>query len=100
MSFFDRTGQHQFRPPTSVWGYLPQVNEWACGTIYWRVTRVGGEDHIPVFECVPIWNGEPLEQFTALGHRKKAAMESAAEAVALSGHCVSIFREVVAQCDH
>ena len=53
-SFMERAGNHTFREPSSVWGYLPQVNEWARGGLEWYTERVGGQDHIPIFRAVPI----------------------------------------------
>jgi len=87
MPFFDRTGSKVFDPPTTIRGYLCQVNEWSRGMIYWQVLRVGGEDHMPDFQAVPILHGERLNNFASVGPSKKAAMEAAAELMALSGHC-------------
>ncbi|KAI0360966.1 hypothetical protein OH77DRAFT_1467993 [Trametes cingulata] len=86
-SFMDRVGTHQFRMPSPVWGYLPQLNEWGKTSLVWEVQRVAGKDHIPVFKAVPVYEGERLEVFAALGESKKAAKERAAELMALSGHC-------------
>ncbi|OBZ71596.1 hypothetical protein A0H81_08568 [Grifola frondosa] len=86
-SFFDRQGTQQFHPPHPLRGYLAQINEWARGTIQWHVTRIGGEDHIPIFQAYPVWGNELLDRFTAIGPSKKAAMEEAARLMALSGHC-------------
>ena len=30
------------------------MNEWSKSTIAWNVIRVGGVDHMPVFEAFPI----------------------------------------------
>ncbi len=54
VSFYDRVGNHQFQEPTQMWGYWPQLNEWSKSTIAWNVIRVGGLDHVPVFEAYPI----------------------------------------------
>ncbi|OCH95673.1 hypothetical protein OBBRIDRAFT_744750 [Obba rivulosa] len=87
MAFFERTGTKSFDPPTPMRGYLSQLNEWSLGTITWDVLRIGGADHMPTFEAVPILNGERLETFASIGPSKKTAMEEAAARMALSGHC-------------
>ncbi|KAI8990603.1 hypothetical protein BD414DRAFT_305656 [Trametes punicea] len=86
-SFMDRVGTYTFKQPSPVWGYLPQVNEWGGIHLVWECERIGGEDHIPVFRAVPVYGGERLEVFAALGESKKAAKEKAAALMALSGHC-------------
>ncbi|RDX51186.1 hypothetical protein OH76DRAFT_1347679 [Lentinus brumalis] len=88
-SFLDRQGTETFREPSSVWGYLPQLNEWAGSKLEWFAERVGGKDHQPEFEAFPIYDGERLEVFKALGKSKKAAKEEAARLMCTSGHCVS-----------
>lgn len=112
----ERNGTHVFTEPSSVWGYLPQINEWSKGLLEWSTNRVGGADHIPVFSATPICKfrcylsslrcfsntavarldrGEVLENFTAVGPSKKAAKEAAATLMALSGHCVSNSRVTI-----
>ncbi|TFK81168.1 hypothetical protein K466DRAFT_348820 [Polyporus arcularius HHB13444] len=86
-SFLDRQGTETFREPSSVWGYLPQLNEWAGSKLEWFAERVGGKDHQPEFEAFPIYDGERLEVFKALGKSKKAAKEEAARLMCTSGHC-------------
>ena len=54
--FDDRLGNYTFVPRTDVYGYLPQVNQWAQQTkkpFVWHVIRTGGKDHIPEFEATP-----------------------------------------------
>ncbi|THH33140.1 hypothetical protein EUX98_g1036 [Antrodiella citrinella] len=87
MDFDARIGTYTFKPWSPLWGYLPQINEWGRGQVQWHVARVGGPDHVPQFQAVPIWYGQPLVQYTCWGYTKKAAKESAARAMALSGHC-------------
>ena len=104
-SFFDRVGTHVFQPPTQMWGYWPQINEWSRSTVTWHIERVGGQDHIPEFEGYPICEyrllllknitanlhivrGEELRVYTARAGSKKAVMEEASRMMALSGHCV------------
>ncbi|EJF67230.1 hypothetical protein DICSQDRAFT_142789 [Dichomitus squalens LYAD-421 SS1] len=86
--FLERIGTHIFREPSSVWGYLPQVNQWGGIRLEWEAERIGGLDHLPWFKATPIYNGERLEVFSAFGTSKKAAKEEAAKMMALSGHCV------------
>ncbi|KAI0778776.1 hypothetical protein BD413DRAFT_466402 [Trametes elegans] len=89
-SFLDRQGNTQFRQPSPLWGYLPQINEWGKTALEWEIERVGGKDHVPVFKAIPVYEGERLEVFAGMGESKKIAKEKAATAMALSGHCVSI----------
>ncbi|RPD57125.1 hypothetical protein L226DRAFT_607413 [Lentinus tigrinus ALCF2SS1-7] len=88
-SFMDRRPEtnHEFREPSSVWGYLPQLNQWAGTKLVWEVDRAGGEPHLPTWTAIPIYEGERLEVFKASGTSKKAAKEAAAKLMALSGHC-------------
>jgi len=88
-SFYDRQPTVEFKPPTPDWGYLAQVNEKFRNMLTWEVERITGEPvHVPMFQCTPVWNGtEKLEKYARTGGSKKAAMNSAAEAIALSGHC-------------
>ncbi|KAI0640016.1 hypothetical protein C8Q77DRAFT_1045750 [Trametes polyzona] len=91
-SFHDRVGAHQFIPASPLWGYTPQLHEWAMKKRYrleWQFERVDGKDHIPVFAATPIFEGEVLTAYRALGNSKKHAKERASEMMALSGHCVS-----------
>ncbi|PIL31393.1 hypothetical protein GSI_06094 [Ganoderma sinense ZZ0214-1] len=85
--FLERVPTVQFREPSSVWGYLPQLNEWGSIYLVWDTERVGGADHIPQFRAVPVYRGERLEVFAGMGLSKKAAKEEAAKQMALSGHC-------------
>ncbi|KAI0828903.1 hypothetical protein BC628DRAFT_1178143 [Trametes gibbosa] len=103
-SFMDRVGVYQFKQPSVVWGYLPQLNEWGKTALEWEVERVDGADHIPVFKAIPVCErvlscvhkgseslcadeGERLVVFSAMGGSKKAAKENAAALMACSGHC-------------
>lgn len=55
-SFFNRPGGHIFKEPSQLWGYLPQLNEWALKqhvVLEWDVERIGGKDHMPFFRAVP-----------------------------------------------
>ena len=52
--FLERTPTIQFREASSVWGYLPQLNEWGSIHLVWETERVGGPDHVPHFRAVPI----------------------------------------------
>ncbi|KAH9897806.1 hypothetical protein C8Q73DRAFT_833912 [Cubamyces lactineus] len=92
MSFLERVGTHQFQEPTPMWGYLPQLNQWAGTALQWEIMRDGGEDHIPLFKAIPIYHGERLEVFAAHGVSKKAAKENAASRMARSGHCSHLVR--------
>lgn len=67
-SFMDRVGKHQFHPPHSMWGYLPQVNQWGSTSLVWEVERVGGQDHIPVFKALPICEWIIIQCIWALFH--------------------------------
>ncbi|KAI0756291.1 hypothetical protein C8Q80DRAFT_21308 [Daedaleopsis nitida] len=90
--FMDRKGTYVFREPSSVWGYLPQLHEWAMKTrveLTWEAERIGGKDHMPDFKAIPVFMGERLEVFAAYGPSKKEAKEEAARLMATSGHCVS-----------
>ncbi|KAH9849265.1 hypothetical protein C2E23DRAFT_888445 [Lenzites betulinus] len=89
-SFLDRVGRHEFRQPSIVWGYLPQLNEWGKTALEWEVDRVDGADHVPIFKATPVYEGERLLVFAAMGGSKKAAKERAAELMALSGHCLDL----------
>ncbi|OSD03350.1 hypothetical protein PYCCODRAFT_1434769 [Trametes coccinea BRFM310] len=91
LSFMDRRGTHIFKAPSPVWGYLPQINEWAGIHLVWECERVGGEDHIPIFRAIPVYDGERLMVFADEGESKKAAKEKAATKMALSGLCVSFW---------
>ena len=55
-SFKDRAGSHGFLAPVDgvSWGYLPQLHEWSKGALNWRVERVGGKDHLPLFSATPV----------------------------------------------
>ncbi|KAK7686679.1 hypothetical protein QCA50_010279 [Cerrena zonata] len=86
-SFNDRVGTHTFRAPSAVWGYLAQVNEWSRGRLTWKTVFVAGEAHMPVYRAIPVWNGEELSSYAREGPTKKTAMEAAAAAIAMSGHC-------------
>lgn len=107
-SFFNRPGGHIFKEPSQLWGYLPQLNEWALKqhvVLEWDVERIGGRDHMPFFRAVPkckslhssyfakhihhhLDQGERLDMFGAEGYNKKEAKEKAAMLMAHSGHCV------------
>jgi len=52
-SFYERGPSIVFDPPTSQRGYLPQVNEKLGQWVTWDVVKVGGDPHIPVFNCTP-----------------------------------------------
>ena len=52
--FFTRTGEQKFMEPNTVWGYLPQINQWAGIRLEWETDRVGGPDHLPCFRATPI----------------------------------------------
>lgn len=56
-AFEDRVGVHAFAPKSTVYGYLPQINQWAQQVVrkplQWHVVRAGGQDHIPDFEATP-----------------------------------------------
>ena len=52
--FLERTGDHVFRAPSPVWGYLPQLNEWGGIHLVWETERVGGQDHVPTFRAIPV----------------------------------------------
>lgn len=53
--FFEREGRQKFENPEEGGrGYLPQVNEWAVGSILWQCERVGGNDHQPQWEAHPV----------------------------------------------
>ena len=52
--FNDRVGTHIFRPPSAVWGYLAQVNEWSRGRLTWKTVFVAGEVHMPVYRAIPV----------------------------------------------
>ena len=52
--FLERIGTQQFRQPSIVWGYLPQLNEWAGIHLEWESERVGGQDHVPLWKATPI----------------------------------------------
>ena len=106
--FFTRTGEQKFMEPNTVWGYLPQINQWAGSLLQWEVNPVDGSDNHLSFKAIPICecashglcavpdniqdNGERLEMFSGIGSSKRAAKEKAAENMALSGHCVSSCR--------
>ena len=106
--FVERIGGHKFHEPLPVWGYLPQINQWAGSLLQWEVNPVDGSDNhlsfkaIPICECASYGlcavadniqdNGERLEMFSGIGSSKRAAKEKAAENMALSGHCVSSCR--------
>ena len=111
MDFYTRQGNYQFIQWSPLWGYLPQIHEWGMiqhSMVYWEVTRVNGPDHQPVFQAVPICmysyvfvfntflttkatgENQVLNNFARTGFSKKAAKESAARAMAMSGNCVSI----------
>jgi len=87
MSFNEREGKFTFREASPLWGYLPQVHEWARGALSWVVERVDGVDHMPTFEAIPIYRDEKLIEYARRGPSKKGAKEEAAKAMALSGHC-------------
>jgi len=93
-SFFSRTPTQHFDPPTQGWRYLPQINEKFRLHIGWEVLRVPGESHIPTFKATPLWRHTPgaeekerLEEYARTAGSKKVALEAAAEAMALGGHC-------------
>jgi len=87
-SFYERGSTIVFELPTSQRGYLPQVNERLGQWIWWDVVKTGGDPHLPIFLCTPVWCGvERLDEYAREGPSKKAAKEKAAEAIALSGHC-------------
>ncbi|KAF9647467.1 hypothetical protein BDM02DRAFT_3098144 [Thelephora ganbajun] len=87
-SFYERGSSMTFEPPTRQRGYLPQVNEKLGQWISWDVVQIGGNPHLPIFLCTPRCGVERLEEYAGQGQSKKAAKEKAAEAIALSGHCV------------
>ncbi|KAH8102391.1 hypothetical protein BXZ70DRAFT_928400 [Cristinia sonorae] len=89
MDFESRRGGYRFKPYSPLWGFLPQVNEWSRGCVAWYVHRVGGPEHIPKFQAIPIFCGQPLYAYARVGFTKQSAKEAAARAMALSGHCVS-----------
>ncbi len=105
--FLERVGKHVFTQPSSVWGYLPQLNEWGGIHLVWETERVGGPDHVPHFRAVPVCEyilyhrlcsvadhrscqdrEERLEVFAAMGTSNKVAKEESARLMATSGHCV------------
>lgn len=56
-SFLERSGTYTFIEPSTVWGYLPQLHEWAMKArveLGWEAERIGGKDHIPDFQAIPV----------------------------------------------
>ncbi|KAI0081195.1 hypothetical protein K474DRAFT_1657060 [Panus rudis PR-1116 ss-1] len=87
MSFRHWQGSHAFNLPTARQGYLAQINDWAQrSNLRWEVERIGGEDHTPQWQVIPIYNGQPLYECMVIGRSIKKAKKEAETAAIAAGY--------------
>ncbi|KDQ14466.1 hypothetical protein BOTBODRAFT_66066 [Botryobasidium botryosum FD-172 SS1] len=87
-SFESRGGGHPFPPPTSQWGYLAMLNQWAQQkkvTINWRWQQDLGQSRL--FSAIPVLDDEVLWGYRGEGPTKRKAKEVSAGRIVSSGHC-------------
>ncbi|KDQ14467.1 hypothetical protein BOTBODRAFT_66067 [Botryobasidium botryosum FD-172 SS1] len=87
-SFMQRRGTYRFTEPTTKWGYLPMLNQWAQKegiTINWKTQQISSQP--PVFNVTPIFGSELLTSFCGASSTKRGAKEVSAGLIVRSGLC-------------
>ncbi|KAI0783413.1 hypothetical protein C8Q75DRAFT_447419 [Abortiporus biennis] len=96
-SFTQRKGSgYIFHQPSSVQGYLSQINQWARTIFEWDIQEIKPDHTNPdgstkkYFIATPIFNEETLYEFQATGYTVKSAKEAASECMVKRDFCVSL----------
>ncbi|KAL4252462.1 hypothetical protein ABKN59_002744 [Abortiporus biennis] len=93
-SFTQRKGSgYIFHQPSSVQGYLSQINQWARTIFEWDIQEIKPDHTNPdgstkkYFIAIPIFNEETLYEFQATGYTVKSAKEAASECMVKRDFC-------------